>query len=91
MNLLKVGGSIQEKKKKKEIKGEKKRGLQLGYMSEANKLTKEPYSKVFKGKIIREYILQLRNILSRKIRLQGGHLSIPKSKAKLLAVKLNQK
>lgn len=38
-----------------------------------------------------EQILQLQKFISRKIRPKGGHSSIPKPKAKLLAVKLNQK
>lgn len=86
MHLLKAGRSIQKKKKKDE-----KRGLQLCYVSEANKLTKEPYTRILKCKIIGQYILQLRKSLSGKIGQQEGHLNIPKSKDKLLAVKLNQK
>jgi len=51
----------------------KRRGLQLGYMSEADNVRKNPYTKIFKGKIIAEYILQLRKIFSRKIKLPGGY------------------
>lgn len=52
-------------------KGDGGSGLKLGYMPKANKLTKAAYTKICKGKILDEYILQLRKILSGEIRLQG--------------------